>query len=138
MAAAEKVLVAGVSRDSVVGTLELADSAAKFGYDAVLVKRPSLSSGRHGKEGKELLTYFQAVADRSALPVVLYDAGHEEPLPVDVVIELAGHPQILGLVEGVGARERFEALSVGDDRREEAGGGDGGVCRCDWTHAGSR
>ena len=113
VAAAEKVLVAGVSRDSVAGTLELAESAAKFGYDAVLVKRPSLSSGSHGKEGKELLTYFQAVADRSALPVVLYDAGHEELLPVDVVIELAGHPQVLGLVEGVGARERFEALSAG-------------------------
>ena len=45
-AAAEKVLMAGVSRDSVAGTLELAESAAKFGYDAVLVRRPSLSSGR--------------------------------------------------------------------------------------------
>ena len=32
-AAAEKVLIAGVSRDSVVGTLELAESAAEFGYD---------------------------------------------------------------------------------------------------------
>ena len=40
--AAEKVLMAGVSRDSVAGTLELAESAAQLGYDAVLVKRPSL------------------------------------------------------------------------------------------------
>jgi 4-hydroxy-2-oxoglutarate aldolase len=111
--AAEKVLVAGISRDSVAGTLELAESAAKFGYDALLVKRPSLSSGSHGREGKELLTYFQAIADRAALPVVLYDASQEQLLPVEVVIELAGHPQIIGLVEGVGARERFEALSAG-------------------------
>ena len=41
-AAEEKVLVAGISRDSVAGTLELAESAAEFGYDAVLVKRPSV------------------------------------------------------------------------------------------------
>ena len=36
-AGAEKVLLAGVSRDSVVGTLELAEYAAQVGYDAVLV-----------------------------------------------------------------------------------------------------
>ena len=44
-AAAEKVLMAGVSRDSVVGTLDLAEAAAEFGYDAVLVKRPSVLAG---------------------------------------------------------------------------------------------
>src|SRR5271168_626820 len=41
-AAAEKVLIAGVSRDSVAGTLDWAETAAKLGYDVVLVKRPSL------------------------------------------------------------------------------------------------
>src|SRR5882757_4959752 len=40
--AAEKVLIAGVSRDSVAGTLDIAETAATFGYDAVLVKRPSM------------------------------------------------------------------------------------------------
>ena len=34
-ARAQKVLIAGVSRDSVVGTLDLIESAAKVGYDAV-------------------------------------------------------------------------------------------------------
>src|SRR3977135_2707278 len=41
-AAPEKVRMAGVSRDSVVGTLDLAETAAKLGYDGVLVKRPSI------------------------------------------------------------------------------------------------
>jgi 4-hydroxy-2-oxoglutarate aldolase len=112
-AAAEKVLLAGVSRDSVVGTLDLAETAAKFGYDAVLVKRPSLvATGIRGKSAKELLTYFQAVGDRSPLPVVLYSAASVQGgwLPVEVVIELAGHPQIIGLVDGAGGRERIEAL----------------------------
>jgi hypothetical protein len=30
-----------------------------------------------------------------------------------MIIELAGHPQIAGLVDGVGGRERFESLRVG-------------------------
>ncbi|HSY67650.1 MAG TPA: dihydrodipicolinate synthase family protein [Edaphobacter sp.] len=111
--AAEKVLMAGVSRDSVAGTLELAESAAKLGYDAVLVKRPSLfRSGADGEHAKELRTYFQAVADRSALPVVLYSPGSGQGglLTAEIVIGLAGHPRIIGLVDGFGRRERFEAL----------------------------
>jgi dihydrodipicolinate synthase/N-acetylneuraminate lyase len=115
-AAAAKVLVAGVSRDSVAGTLELAESAAAFGYDAVLVKRPFLLQQHAPSEyAKELLTYFQAIADRSALPVVLYSAASENDgrLPVDVVIELAGHPQIIGLVDGSSGGSRFEALKTG-------------------------
>jgi 4-hydroxy-2-oxoglutarate aldolase len=110
-AAAEKVLMAGVARDSVAGTLDLAESAATFGYDALLVRRPSLSSGVGSRGTKDLMTYFQAVADRSPLPVVIYGSGGEEPLPVSVTIELAGHPQIIGLVEG--ERERFAALESG-------------------------
>src|ERR1700677_1338948 len=65
-AAVEKVLLAGVSRDSVLETLRLAEYAAEIGYDAVLVKQPSvLQAGARSGVGKSLLTYFQAVADRS-------------------------------------------------------------------------
>jgi 4-hydroxy-2-oxoglutarate aldolase len=112
-AAPEAVLIAGVSRDSVVGTLGLAETAAEFGYDAVLVKVPSFhSAGVRGRRMKELLTYFQAVGDRSPLPVVLYSPAVEPGglLPVEVVMELAGHAQIIGLVDGAGGRERIEAL----------------------------
>jgi 4-hydroxy-2-oxoglutarate aldolase len=112
-AAPEKVLMAGVSRDSVAGTLDLAENAAELGYDAVLVKRPSFfGAGAANKHARALLTYFQVVADRSALPVVLYSAPSVQGglLPVEVLIELAKHPQIIGLVDGTGGRERIEAL----------------------------
>src|SRR5580698_8800879 len=112
----EKVLVAGVSRDSVTQTLDLVESAAKFGYDAVLVKQPSLfEPSAPGQFAKELLTYFQAIADRSVLPVVLYRSLPEQGggLPLGVVLELAGHPQIIGLVDGAGGETTFEALRVG-------------------------
>jgi 4-hydroxy-2-oxoglutarate aldolase len=112
-AGAEKVLLAGVSRDSVAGTLDLAETAAELGYDAVLVKRPSFFGSRAANEhARALLTYFQVVADRSALPVVLYSVAsmHGGLLPVETVIELAGHPRIFGLVEGGGGRERARTI----------------------------
>ena len=104
--------MAGVSRDSVAGTLESADSAAKFGYDVVLVKLPSLfSRSVRGEETKAIVTYFQAVADRSALPLVLFSGASDHGLlPVEIVLELAGHPQIIGVVDGAGGRTRFEAF----------------------------
>ena len=110
-AAAEKVLVAGVSRDSVAGTLNLAEFAAKAGYDAVLVRRPSFLRGGTARD-KELLSYFQIVADRAALPVVL-DSPAGEVLAAEVVVELAGHDRVIGLVDGVGGRERIESLRSG-------------------------
>jgi 4-hydroxy-2-oxoglutarate aldolase len=113
-AAATKVMLAGVSRDSVLGTVELAEFAAGVGYDAVLVKQPSfLRVGARGQGIKELLTYFRAVADRSPAPVVLYSSTGSEQgggLPVEVVSELAGHPQIIGLVDERPGRERMELL----------------------------
>src|ERR1700750_3265664 len=68
-AAAQKVLIAGVSRDSVAGTLDLAETAARLGYDALLVKRPSMFGDVAKKNARALLTYFRVVADRSPLPV---------------------------------------------------------------------
>jgi 4-hydroxy-2-oxoglutarate aldolase len=114
-AAEEKVLLAGVSRDSVTGTLELVEHAATLGYDAVLVKPPTFFQSRtNSADIKELLIYFQAVADRSALPLVLYGHAAEEitPLPTEIVIELAAHPQIIGLVDAIGGRERIERLKA--------------------------
>jgi 4-hydroxy-2-oxoglutarate aldolase len=115
-AAAERVLTAAVFRDSVVGTLDLAERAATYGYDAVLVKTPCVfREGARDTRTKELLTYFRATADRSPLPLVLYSGTQRQGdwLPTDVVIELAGHAGILGLVDGAGGRERVEAIGEG-------------------------
>ena len=86
-ASPSKVMLAGVSRDSVRGTLSLCEQAATLGYDAVCVRQPSIA----GLRAKECRLYFEAVADHSALPIVL--AGD---LPVDLAAALASHPRILG------------------------------------------
>jgi 4-hydroxy-2-oxoglutarate aldolase len=112
-AAAEKVMLAGASRASVRGTLAVADHAGSLGYDAVLIGQPvSLRGNGRADRTKELLTYFQTVADRSAIPVVLSsaDAAHGGPLPMEVILELVGHPRIIGLVEGKAGLERIANL----------------------------
>ncbi|CAN5648167.1 dihydrodipicolinate synthase family protein [soil metagenome] len=101
--APEKVMLAGVSRDSVVATLDLAVFAAALGYDAVIAGVPTMLRGVTGERDKQAVTYFQAVADQSPLPVVLFSsaAGH---LSLEAITELAAHPNILGLVEGDAGR----------------------------------
>lgn len=111
-AAAEKVMLAGASRDSVRETLAVADNAAALAYDAVLIAPPSfLQAGADRRKAKELMNYFQIVADRAALPMVL-DAS-VAALPDELVIELAAHPRILGLVDGALTAERVARLKQG-------------------------
>lgn len=111
-AVAEKVMLAGASRDSVRETLAVADQAAALAYDAVLVAAPSfLQAAIARRQTKELTNYFQTVADRASLPVVL-DAS-AAALADELVIELAAHPRILGLVDGGLTAERVARLKQG-------------------------
>lgn len=109
-AAADKVLLAGVGRESVIETLRLADFVAELEYDAVLVRTPHFY--RKQMRNREMLTYYQAVADRSPLPVMLYSVpgctAYE--LPVEVVGELAMHPNIIGMKDSSGNVERIGEL----------------------------
>ena len=113
-AAPEKVLLAGVGQESVAGTLALAEHAAACNYDAVLVRTPSFYRPLLHRKGTqtEMLTYFRTVADRSPLPVVLYSVSvfTQYDLPVEVIAELAQHPNIIGLKESSGNEERIAAV----------------------------
>ena len=109
-AAPEKILVAGVARESVAESLRLAEFAAEQQYDAVLARTPGYYAPQTGK--LEILTYYRALADRSPLPVVIYSIPkytHYE-IPVEVVAELAQHPNIIGIKDSSGSVERIAAL----------------------------
>lgn len=106
----EKVLIAGVGRESVSETLRLAEYAAVEGYDVALVRTPSYYSPQSRSE--QMLTYFRTVADRSPLPVLLYNIPKftHYDLPVEVVAELAHHPNIIGLKDSTGSVMRIAAV----------------------------
>jgi dihydrodipicolinate synthase/N-acetylneuraminate lyase len=106
LAAETKVMIGGISRASVFNTLKLAEFAATAGYDAVLVKRSgNISRGKI----HELQTFFQAVADSSPLPIVLYSTPGAA-LSVETISELASHPQIIGLVDEDCSSGRVEQI----------------------------
>lgn len=105
----EKVLIAGVGRESLKSTIQLAEAAAQYHYDAVLVRTPTYYSPQISYESA--LTYFRAVADRSPLPVLLYHIPKFVPyqMSVKLVAELAQHPNIIGIKDSTGDLERIEA-----------------------------
>lgn len=109
-ATAEKVLIAGVSRESVKATVELAEVAARYQFDAVLVRTPSYYSNAMTEPA--ILHYFRSVADRSPLPVVLYHIPRYVPydMPASVVAELAQHPNIIGIKDSTGSVDRIRDL----------------------------
>jgi len=113
-AAPAKVLLAGVARESLTETLRLAEYAAEHQYDAVLVRTPSYYAPSYGLNAgaAPMLTYYRAIADRSALPVVLYSIPRftNVELPLDAVAELAQHPNIIGIKDSSGSLERIQAL----------------------------
>lgn len=108
--APEKVLIAGVGRESVRGTVEMAEAAAGYGYDAVLVRTPTYYAPL--MSAAAVLHFYRSVADRSPLPVVLYHIPKFVPyeFPVQVIAELAQHPNIIGTKDSTGSIERVRAL----------------------------
>jgi 4-hydroxy-2-oxoglutarate aldolase len=108
--APDKVLLAGIGRESVFETLRLAEYAAELDYDAVLVRTPHFY--RKQMRNREMLTYYQAVADRSPLPVLLYSVPGctAYDLPIEVVAELVMHPNIVGMKDSSGNVERIAQL----------------------------
>lgn len=107
-AAPSKLLIAGISRESVRAALELAEIAAAADYDAVLVRMPGYYRRTMGDQN--LLTYFRAIADRSPLPVVLYNIPQcvHVDLPVELIAELAQHPNIIGIKDSSGDLDRLK------------------------------
>ncbi|MGA3160707.1 MAG: dihydrodipicolinate synthase family protein [Terracidiphilus sp.] len=109
-AAPEKVLIAGIGRESVKATVALAEAAAEFRYDVVLVRTPTYYASQMTPAA--VLHYFRSVADSSPLPVLLYNIPRCVPynIPAELVAELAQHPNILGIKDSSGSVERIRAL----------------------------
>lgn len=94
-AAPEKVLIGGVSRDSVRATLDLANFAAEQKVDAILVNAPSVLDSPDAS--RALPTYFRAVADGSPLPLIV-SSTQNRAMSLDAIAELATHSNIIGLI----------------------------------------
>src|SRR5437588_6207140 len=111
VAAPEKVLIAGTGAESVLETLRMTDYAAQLQYDVALVRTPHFY--RPQMKPEALLAFYRTVADRSPLPVLLYTVPPftAYDLPLEVILELAEHPNIIGIKESSGNIEKVAAMA---------------------------
>jgi 4-hydroxy-2-oxoglutarate aldolase len=108
--APKKVLIAGTGMESAHETLRLTEYAAELGYDAALIRTPHFY--RRQMHPENLLAFYRTVADRSALPVLIYNVPvfTAYDLPAEVVITLADHPNIIGMKESGGDVEKVRTM----------------------------
>jgi dihydrodipicolinate synthase/N-acetylneuraminate lyase len=112
-AAPSKVLIAGTGVESAFETLRLTEYAAGLGYDVALIRTPHFY--RKQMLPANLLAFYRTVADRSPLPVMIYNVPifTAYDMPVELVIELAEHPNIIGIKESSGDVERARKIVEG-------------------------
>ncbi len=113
-AANEKVLIAGTGIESAVETLRLTEYAAELGYDVAMVRTPHYYKGQMAQPAN-MLAFYRFVCDRSPLPVIIYNfpqaTGYD--IPAEIVIELAEHPNLIGIKESSGSIEKVQKMVAG-------------------------
>ncbi len=104
----DRVLLAGVGLESTAATIRLAARAAGCGADLALVITPFYFRSRMSDEA--LKRHFEAVAEASPIPILLYDVpkftGLE--LPATVAEALAGHPNVAGMKDSSGDLDKLK------------------------------
>ena len=97
-----KVVMAGTGTESTRGTIALTKQAAALGIDFALVVTPHYYKPRY--DHAAYLAHFQAVAEASPVPVVVYvmAAYTGVDLSSALVAELSAHPNIVGVKDSGG------------------------------------
>ena len=112
-AAPKKVLIAGTGIESAIETLRLTEYAAELGYDVAMVRTPHYYKKQ--MQPANILAFYRTVADRSPLPVIIYNfpqaTGYD--IPAELVIELAQHPNLIGIKESSGDVEKVRKMVEG-------------------------
>lgn len=93
----DKLLIAGAAAESTRHTIAMTEKAAAIGADAAIVVNPSYYKGQ--MTPPVLAGYYRAVADRSPIPIVIYNLPPATgiDLPADLLVELSQHPNIAGV-----------------------------------------
>lgn len=97
-----KKVVAGTGMESTRGTIEVTKRAADLGADFALVVTPHYYKPRYDRAA--YVRHYHAIADASPIPVVIYvmAAYTGVDLPVDTVVEIASHENIVGIKDSGG------------------------------------
>ncbi|KAI5862914.1 aldolase [Durotheca rogersii] len=127
-------IIVGATEGSVKGTIELSKQSQAAGGDYILILPPSYFRAQMDEEA--IVGYFNAVADASPLPIVIYNypgavAGID--LDSDLLIKLAQHPNIVGTKFTCGSTGKLTRVALATDAKTPASEGSGymafgGIC----------
>jgi 4-hydroxy-2-oxoglutarate aldolase len=109
----DKKVIVGTGCESTRATVELTKKAADLGADAALVVNPHY----YPLAEEALLAHFQRVADRSTIPVFLYNVPKFTGANMNaaLVIELAKHPNIVGIKDSSANVPQLTEILMGVD-----------------------
>jgi len=108
-------VVAGCGSNDTRRTVEAARRAAEAGADALLVVTPYYN--KPNRSG--MIAHYHAVVEATTLPVVVYNVPGRtgQDLGVDLILELARIPGVVGVKEASGKLEQVAAVLKG--RRDD-------------------
>src|SRR5271169_1088666 len=110
----EKVMIAGTGIESAIETLRLTEFAYDIGYDVAMVRTPHYYKGQMANP-QNMLAFYRFVCDRSPVPVIIYNfpqaTGYD--IPAELVIQLAEHPNLIGIKESSGDVEKVRRMVEG-------------------------
>jgi len=97
-----KLVLAGSGCESTKETIRMTQAMADAGADVAVVITPCYYKGK--MTGPVLESHYTRVADESPIPLVLYSvpANTTIDLPVETVVKLSKHPNIIGMKESGG------------------------------------
>ena len=107
------LMVAGTGAESLRTTLRLTRMAAGRGCDAVLVQPPAFYRGAMTPE--VVREHYEAVADASPVPVILYQVPTRFStldFPVGLIARLSHHENIVGIKDSRGKLETVAGLTT--------------------------
>ncbi|MFO7767818.1 MAG: dihydrodipicolinate synthase family protein, partial [bacterium] len=104
------VLLAGTGSENTRQAIVLSRDASRAGADAVLVVNPSYYTG--AMDAEAMTGHFQAVADASPVPILLYSVPKFTglPIPPKVVEGMARHENCIGIKDSSGDLRSLHAF----------------------------
>ena len=110
-AAPEKLLIAGTGMESVRETVCLTNRAAEMGYKAAMVRTPHYYKNLIARGDAQAL-YYRTVADQTKIPLIIYNWPQATgvDIPVETVVDLSGHGNIIAIKESSGNLEKVMSL----------------------------
>lgn len=114
-AADQGPVYAGISSNCLAESIEEAQAYRDLGAAAIVATMPAY----YPADNDAMLRYFTALADRSPLPLMIYNipATTHLSIPISTVDKLSAHPNIVGFKDSEKGMERIdEATGLWKDR----------------------